>query len=79
MPPGRSRTHDAPDPRTVTVRNTNGLIRDFYPKGTNFNEITDDELTETQRLLNIRPRRTLGYRKPADMINELINGVALTT
>jgi IS30 family transposase len=62
-----------------TNENTNGLIRDFYPKGTNFNEITDDELTETQRLLNIRPRRTLGYRKPADMINELINGVALTT
>ena len=39
----------------------------------------DDELAETQRLLNIRPRRILGYRKPADMINELINGVALTT
>jgi IS30 family transposase len=62
-----------------TNENTNGLIRDFYPKGTNFNEVTDDDLAETQRLLNIRPRRTLGYRKPADMINELINGVALVT
>ncbi|XPP27300.1 MAG: IS30 family transposase [Leucobacter sp.] len=60
-----------------TNENTNGLIRDFYPKGTNFNEITDAELAETQRLLNIRPRRVLGYRKPADMMNELINGVAL--
>lgn len=62
-----------------TNENTNGLIRDFYPKGTNFNEVTDDDLAETQRLLNIRPRRTLGYRKPADMIKELINGVALAT
>ena len=62
-----------------TNENTNGLIRDFYPKGTNFNTITDEQLTETQRLLNIRPRRILGYRKPADMMNELINGVALTT
>ena len=57
-----------------TNENTNGLIRDFYPKGTNFNTITDEQLTETQRLLNIRPRRILGYRKPADMMNELING-----
>ena len=47
------------------------------PAASGGDEITDDELTETQRLLNIRPRRTLGYRKPADMINELINGVAL--
>jgi IS30 family transposase len=62
-----------------TNENTNGLIRDFYPKGTNFNDITDDDLAETQRLLNIRPRRILGYRKPADMMNELINGVALAT
>ena len=62
-----------------TNENTNGLIRDFYPKGTNFNTITHEELAETQRLLNIRPRRILGYRKPADMINELINSVALAT
>jgi transposase, IS30 family len=59
--------------------NTNGLIRDFYPKGTNFNHITDTDLAEMQRLLNIRPRQTLGWRKPGDMLNELISGVALTT
>ena len=62
-----------------TNENTNGLIRDFYPKGTNFNEITDAELSDTQRLLNIRPRRTLDYRKPSDMLNELTSGVALAT
>ncbi|WP_426515838.1 IS30 family transposase [Diaminobutyricibacter sp. McL0618] len=59
--------------------NTNGLIRDFYPKGTNFNDVTDDDLAETQRLLNIRPRKTLDYRSPHAMLNQLINGVALTT
>jgi len=62
-----------------TNENTNGLIRDFYPKGTNFNLVTDADLAETQRLLNIRPRRTLGYLKPSDKLDQLINGVALTT
>jgi IS30 family transposase len=59
--------------------NTNGLIRDFYPKGTNFNNVTDDDLAETQRLLNIRPRQTLDFRSPHAKLNQLINGVALTT
>ena len=58
--------------------NTNGLIRDFYPKGTNFNHVTDADLAETQRLLNIRPRRVHGYRSPAAIMGEVLNGVALT-
>lgn len=62
-----------------TNENTNGLIRDFYPKGTNFNQITDADLAETQRLLNIRPRKTLDYRKPSDMMDQLISSVALET
>ena len=59
--------------------NTNGLIRDFFPRGTNFNTIPDTEIAEAQHLLNIRPRKTLGFRNPHGMLNELINGVALTT
>jgi IS30 family transposase len=62
-----------------TNENTNGLLRDFYPKGTDFNKITDGELAEVQRLLNLRPRQTLQWRKPHDKLNELITGVALTT
>lgn len=62
-----------------TNENTNGLIRDFYPKGTDFNTVTDDDLAETQRLLNIRPRETLKFRSPHAMLTELINGVALAT
>ena len=58
--------------------NLNGLVRDFYPKGTNFNDVSDADIAEMQRLLNIRPRMTLGYRNPHDMLNALITGVALT-
>ena len=62
-----------------TNENTNGLVRDFYPKGTNFNRVSDEELAETERLLNIRPRKTLGWATPGEMLGELITGVALTT
>ncbi|MGF0227386.1 transposase, partial [Dietzia natronolimnaea] len=57
--------------------NTNGLIRDFYPKGTDFNTLSDAELAETERLLNIRPRATLGFHSPHAKMTELITGVAL--
>lgn len=57
--------------------NLNGLIRDFYPKGTNFNHIADTAIADMQNLLNIRPRMTLGYRTPHEMLNELITSVAL--
>jgi IS30 family transposase len=62
-----------------TNENTNGLIRDFYPKGTNFNNVTDADLAETQRLLNIRPRHTLDWEKPAVMLDTLIRSVALAS
>ncbi|MFC6714311.1 IS30 family transposase [Branchiibius cervicis] len=58
-----------------TNENTNGLIRDFYPKSTNF---ADEQIADMQRLLNIRPRKTLGWAKPANMLNELLT-VAATT
>lgn len=50
--------------------NTNGLIRRYYPKGTDFNRIPDYELAKTQRLLNIRPRKILGFRTPIEVFTE---------
>lgn len=60
-----------------TNENTNGLIRDFHPKGTNFNEISDHDLAEMERLLNRRPRKTLKWRKPREVLFETITGVAI--
>lgn len=62
-----------------TNENTNGLIRDFYPKGTNFNDVTDAELLEAERLLNTRPRKVLGFYTPSEKLREELNGVALAT
>ena len=59
--------------------NTNGLIRDYYPKGTDFNAISNEELTRTQDQLNTRPRQTLGFWTPREKLNELLDSVALTT
>jgi transposase, IS30 family len=55
-----------------TNENTNGLVRDFFPKGTDFSKITKKELKFVEKALNERPRATLGYRNPAEKFNELI-------
>lgn len=61
-----------------TNENSNGLIRDFYPKGTNFATIPDDDIAHTQFLLNTRPRKVLDYATPAEILDNIIN-VAMTT
>lgn len=60
-----------------TNENTNGLIRDFFPKGTDFATITDEQVQQAQDLLNIRPRQTLDWLTPAEKLNNQIL-VALT-
>lgn len=49
-----------------TNENANGLLRQFFPKGTEFADVTDGEVREAQDLLNGRPRETLGWRTPAE-------------
>ncbi|WP_456299258.1 IS30 family transposase [Microbacterium halophytorum] len=56
----------------------NGLLRDFFPKGTDFNHVTDDDLARAQHLLNTRARKTLDYWTPSEKLREAI-GVALET
>jgi len=50
-----------------TNENTNGLIRQFFPKRTDFAEITKPELDKKVELLNNRPRKCLRYRTPAEV------------
>jgi len=59
-----------------TNENTNGLIRDYFPKGTDFTEVTDEEVAEMQRQLNGRPRETLGWMTPAEAYAKLLEEVA---
>ncbi len=60
--------------------NTNGLIRRFFPKGTDFNKVSRYEIKKVQDLLNGRPRQTLDFKKPYDLFNQLINNsVALNS
>ena len=55
-----------------TNENTNGLIRQYFPKGTDFNNVSAREIKRVQRRLNDRPRRALGYYKPDEKFKELI-------
>jgi len=56
-----------------TNENTNGLIKQFFPKGTDFNKVLRYEVKKVQDLLNSRPRAALGLRKPYEVFNQLIN------
>jgi IS30 family transposase len=55
-----------------TNENTNGLIREFFPKRTDFTTVTDEEVTSVEQLLNTRPRATLGFHTPTARLNELL-------
>lgn len=62
-----------------TNENGNGLIRDFFPKGTDFTHVTDAAVAEAEHLLNTRPRKVLGFATPAETLNKLLLDVAPTT
>ncbi len=55
-----------------TNENTNGLLRQYFPKGTNFNEISRAEIKKAQHSLNGRPRKTLGWKTPREAMQELL-------
>ena len=63
--------------------NTNGLLRQYFPKGTDLSQHSAEELSAVAQALNSRPRKTLGWQTPAEALDRLlkqdmIEGVATT-
>lgn len=57
-----------------TNENTNGLIRDYFPKKTDFTTITDEEIAFVERELNERPRKRLGWKSPLQAMAGALQG-----
>ena len=49
---------------------TNGLVRQYLPKGTDFRSVTDAEVQAVEDLLNSRPRKALGFRTPEEVFRD---------
>ena len=56
-----------------TNENTNGLLRQYFPKGTDLSVYPEDYLDAVAEELNDRPRKTLGFMKPSEKIIELLD------
>ena len=55
------------------IVNTNGLLRQYFPKGTDLSVYPEDYLDAVAEELNDRPRKTLGFMKPSEKIIELLD------
>jgi transposase, IS30 family len=60
-----------------TVENLNGLVRQYFPKGTNFDDVTDTQIALAEYRLNNRPRKRLNWLTPQQVFDKSFNRVAL--
>jgi len=64
------------DPYSAWQRGTNEhgnwLLRYYFPKGTDFNQVTEEELQDVIEEINNRPRKILGYQTPNEVFNNLL-------
>lgn len=51
--------------------NTNGLLRQFFPRGANLQSVTPEAVAAVEQLLNTRPRKTMDYRTPLEMLQAM--------
>ncbi|MBA7544164.1 IS30 family transposase ISLbi2 [subsurface metagenome] len=56
-----------------TNENTNALIRQFFPKGTDFSKVTLESIKKAQDMLNDRPRKTLEFLTPHEVFSKLLH------
>ncbi len=65
------------DPRSPWQRgsneNTNGLLRQYFPKGTDLSAFSQAYLNRIAQRLNQRPRKTLGFETPADRLGSVLH------
>lgn len=57
-----------------TNENTNGLVRRYFPKGTDFREVSEEEIARVEYALNTRPRKRLGFKTPLEVWSGALQG-----
>lgn len=57
-----------------TNENTNGLLRQYFPKGMDLSQVTQRELTKVEKEINSRPRKVHGFYTPAEVLKSIITG-----
>ena len=66
------------DPKSPWQRgsneNTNGLLRQYFPKGTDISRHSAKELDAVAHVMNTRPRKTLGWKTPAEVLDHFLAG-----
>ena len=60
--------------RRPTNENTGGPVREYFPKGTDFNNVTDARARAARGRLNRRPREVLNGQTPTEILDTIING-----